>query len=354
MNLISKGMTRSKTIVWQVVAVAGFISSGVLQAQAQAPAQAEKDWPQDTVVVAQGDVKVTLGDVDAWMQEVTADKRLGFVQSPERIESMLTQLLIMKQLNKEAKASGVDKQPLVSAHARMAAERVIARYQLDAYAATVKTPDLSVLAHERYQADKEKYRAPDIADFTHVLISAEKRGEDQAVALINKLHQRLVKHPADFNKVAKASSDDPSAAGNGGTARDVKLSELVPEFAQALRELKVGEVSSPIKTQYGWHVIRLDKIVRGAMPGYEEVKPAIIAAIEAEFRENTIRAYSDNLRQRELQPNVPVLERLAYRYGYVERPDPATLLKKDAAPAAAEPAVTAPAAAATAEPPAAH
>jgi peptidyl-prolyl cis-trans isomerase C len=295
-----------------------------------AQGQSEKDWSADTVVVAQGEAKVTVGDVDAWMQEVTEDKRLGFIQSPERIEAMLTQLLMMKQLNVEAKASGVDQKPLVVSHARMAAERVVARYQLDAYAASVKAPDFTVLAQERYQGEKEKYRGPDVADFAHILISPEKRGEDAAQALIEKLHRQLLRKPGNFAKLAAQYSSDSGSAARGGVIEGAKLNVLAEEFAETLRTLKVGELSRPVKTQFGWHVIRLDKYSRGSLPSYEELKPTIIATLESEYRQNTIRAYSDEVRQREMQPNVPVLERLAYRYGFTGAADEATPTKAEA------------------------
>lgn len=308
-----------------------------------AQGQSEKDWSIDTVVVAQGEAKVTVGDVDAWMQEVTEDKRLGFIQSPERIEAMLTQLLMMKQLNVEAKKAGLDKTPLVASHARMAAERVVARYQLDAFARSVTAPDFTELAQERYQGEKEKYRGPDVADFAHILISPEKRGEDAAQALIEKLHKQLVRKPGDFAKLAAEYSSDAGSAARGGVIEDAKLNAVVEEFAEALRALKVGELSKPVKTQYGWHIIRLDKYTRGALPTYDELKPTIIATLETEYRQNTIRGYSDEVRQREMQPNVPVLERLAYRYGFTGTIDGAAA-PDDAQPAVGGAAAEAPAA----------
>ena len=317
------------------------VFSGALLAQAKVEqAQVEKDWPQDTVVVAQGDVKVTVGDVDAWMQEVTADKRFGFVQSPERIETMLTQLLLMKQMLREAAASGVDKDPFVVAHSRLAAERVIARYQVDAANKAIKVPDMSLMAQERYQADREKYREPDIADFAHILISEQTHGAAEARALIDKVHRRVVRKPGEFSAIAQAESEDPSAANNAGAMRNAKLAELDVDFAAALRKLKVGEISEPVKSQFGWHVIRLDKFTRGELPTYDDMKAKLILELENEYRQRSIRAYSDGLRQRELQPNVPVLERLAYRYGFtgeeMKLPDSKTSKAPKSAPAEAK------------------
>ncbi len=297
-----------------------------------AQGQSEKNWSADTVVVAQGDAKVTVGDVDAWMQEVTEDKRLGFIQSPERIETMLTQLLMMKQLNVEAKASGVDKTPLVAAHARMASERVIARYQLDAFAKSVEAPDFTEMAQERFQGEKENYRGPDTADFSHILISPEKRGQDAAQALIEKLHKQLVRRPGDFAKLAAEYSSDAGSAARGGSIEGAKLNAVVEGFAEALRALKVGELSKPVQTQYGWHVIRLDKFTRGSLPTYDEIKPSILAALESEYRQNTIRGYSEAVRQREMTPNVPVLERLAYRYGFTGEAAPVAPATPSAGP----------------------
>ena len=85
----------------------------------------------------------------------------------------------------------------------------------------------------------------------HILVDSE----DQAKKIIDQLN----KHGADFATLAKAKSKDP-AAQNGGDLGFFKKADMVPEFADAAFALKPGEVTqTPVKTQFGWHVIKVDE-----------------------------------------------------------------------------------------------
>jgi peptidyl-prolyl cis-trans isomerase C len=280
---------------------------------------------ESTVVVRQGDVELTLGDVDTWMLEVPEKDRAGFIRSPERIENMLFQLLAMKQLNLEARKAGLDQQPYVARHMKFASERTLARYHTDAVRRAIKAPNLSELAREKYLADPEVYREQDVGTVTHLLITTTKRGADEAERLIRKLRKQALKNPERFAALIAKHSEDPSAAVNEGTIKNVALDKLDPAFAEAARKLEPGQFSEPVKSEFGWHIIRLDAITRGRIPSFEELKDSIEEAAAREYADRTFRGYMNDLRQRAMEPNAEVLERLPFRYGELtEAPQPAS------------------------------
>lgn len=268
-----------------------------------------------TVVVKQGEVDVTLGDVDTWMLDVPEKDREGFIRSPERIEQMLFQILLMKQANADARKAKLDQKPLVDRHMKMAAERTLARYQMEAVRNAIKSPDFTDLAAERYTANPEKYREPDIATLVHVLITEGERGSDAAKTLIDKLYKQALKNPAKMEEIAVKNSDDSSVVTNQGQLKEISLATLDLEFAKAARALQPGQVSAPVKSQFGWHIIRLDAIKRGRLPTYAELKDTIKADLEKEYVDNSFREYVNGLRQRELTPSPDVLGKLPFRYG---------------------------------------
>jgi len=275
----------------------------------------------DTVIVAQGGVAVTLGDLDAWMQDVPENERPGFIRSPKRIETTLYQLLMVKQLNHEAKLAGLDRDPFVQRQAQQAVERTVARYQRDKWASSITPPDFGELAQERYTADPDKFRGPDVATVVHLLVTEKDRGADAAKKLIEKLYKQARKNPAKLEKLALANSEDPSVQSNSGVLKDVKLDGLDGKFADATRHLNPGELSAPVQSQFGWHLIRLDAIERGALPAFEEIKGKLTAQLEQDWRAKTINAYFDGLRSRELKPDPAVMAELPFRYGEVAMPD---------------------------------
>lgn len=138
----------------------------------------------------------------------------------------------------------------------------------------------------RYDTGKEQ------GDFTvatvrHILISVGETGappaegeekekaltDEEAKKLADELTAKLRKGE-DFAALAKEHSDDPGSKDNGGLYEDVEVSMWVPEFKQAALELPINEISDPVKTDYGYHVMRVEK---RSQKGYDEVKDQIRA-----------------------------------------------------------------------------
>jgi peptidyl-prolyl cis-trans isomerase C len=111
----------------------------------------------------------------------------------------------------------------------------------------------------------------------HILIravpgdeKASKEAEDKIKAIIVRL-----KKGEDFAKVASEATEDPSGKANGGDLGYFAKEQMVPEFSDTAFKLDKGQISEPVKTQFGWHVLKVeDKRVK-PVPKFEEVKPQI-------------------------------------------------------------------------------
>jgi peptidyl-prolyl cis-trans isomerase C len=111
----------------------------------------------------------------------------------------------------------------------------------------------------------------------HILIraaagdeKASKEAEDKIKVAIARL-----KKGEDFVKLASELTEDPSGKANGGDLGYFSKEQMVPEFSDTAFKLDKGQISEPVKTQFGWHVIKVeDKRVK-AVPKFEEVKPQI-------------------------------------------------------------------------------
>ena len=111
----------------------------------------------------------------------------------------------------------------------------------------------------------------------HILIraapgddKASKTAEDKIKAIIARL-----KKGEDFEKVAKEVTEDPSGKANGGDLGYFTKEQMVPEFAEAAFKLDKGAISEPVKTQFGWHVIKVEDSRVKAPPTFDQVKPQI-------------------------------------------------------------------------------
>jgi peptidyl-prolyl cis-trans isomerase C len=116
----------------------------------------------------------------------------------------------------------------------------------------------------------------------HILVEKE----DEAKAIIASL-----KKGGKFDEIAKKQSKDPGSGANGGDLDWANAASYVPEFSGALTKLKKGQTTdAPVKSQFGWHVIRLEDVRDAQLPKLEEVKPQIAQQLQqqklAKFQED--------------------------------------------------------------------
>jgi len=194
----------------------------------------------DDVVITRGGVSVTLQDVDTYVTRVPKEQRERFIDSPSRIRDMLNNLLLTKQLAAQAREKHLDQRPDVASQLRAEQDDVMARARMNDYMSSLQTPDLGELAREQYLAHKELYRTPARVDVSHLLVSVEKRSDDEARALAEKARAEALADPKAFEALVEKYSDDTSKASNHGQikdATDYRTAMLVPTCAVALAAL---------------------------------------------------------------------------------------------------------------------
>jgi len=149
-----------------------------------------------------------------------------------------------------------------------------AELRLEALAAQQEPSDADL--HAAYEKAKSRLEVPEKRHARHILIT----GKDDAAALAQ-AQQVLaqVKSGKDFGELAKQYSQDPGSAQNGGDLGWADRSTFVKPFADALFGMKAGEIAGPVKTQYGYHIIRLDEIQAGKGKSFEEARPEIEAQL---------------------------------------------------------------------------
>ena len=167
---------------------------------------------------------------------------------------------------------------------------------------------------ERYEKDKDRYVAPETRHARHILIAVDDTTNDaKAAAQAKDLYTRI-KGGGDFAALAKQFSKDTVSAEQGGdlgwSGRDV----YVKEFADKLFAMKEGEVSEPVKTQFGYHVIKLEGIRAGVGRSLEEVRAELTAAMRNEAAGKEFSTREDQL-QEKLEQGATNLDQLVKDFG---------------------------------------
>lgn len=135
------------------------------------------------------------------------------------------------------------------------------------YEASVKGAIGEGLVRGIYDDKVKMIPREDEVDARHILVDSE----DKAKEVLGK-----VEKGEDFAKLAEAYSSDPASKANGGKLGYFSKGQMVKEFAEAAFALKKGEVSKPVQSKFGWHVIKVDDRREKALPTFEEVKDQIV------------------------------------------------------------------------------
>lgn len=135
---------------------------------------------------------------------------------------------------------------------------------------------------EYYEQVKDRFQSPERRQARHILITT---GEGLAEAAAQKKAQELTeqaKAGADFARLAKENSQDPGSAQQGGDLGWAQRGMFVGPFEEALFGMQAGEIRGPVKTQFGYHVLKLEHIEAGRQQSFEEAR----AEVEAEYRKD--------------------------------------------------------------------
>lgn len=203
---------------------------------------------------------VPMARAEALIQQITKN---GQPRSPDMEKQVRDEVVHREILTQEAQRRGIPASKDYLAQVEIARQAILIR-ELQA-ALLRERPISDVDALREYEAVKTQNAGPEFSA-RHILVETE----DEAKKLIADL-----KLGAKFEDLAKKSKD-PGSAVNGGDLGWSKASAYVPEFAQALAALKKGELTeTPVKTQYGFHVIRLDDTREAQFPAFEQVKDQV-------------------------------------------------------------------------------
>ena len=134
-------------------------------------------------------------------------------------------------------------------------------------------------SYTRYQENLDAYSSPEVRDASHILIKVSGEENEQALAQITRISERIG-NGESFADLAREHSQDPGSATDGGSLGEVERGIMVQAFEASLFSLKPGQISEPVKTNFGWHLIQLHSVSGGETQSFESVR----AEIEDEIR----------------------------------------------------------------------
>ncbi len=239
--------------------------------------------------------KVTRGDYEAELLKIPADIRGGFATDKKRVTDLLVRMLVGKSLAVQARSGDLYKDPEMQRRRALEIDRADAALYIAQVEETAarefdsRKAQFEVRARELYAVRGDKYRVPEQVDTSHILFDLSKRDRAEAQKLAADARAKLVAG-ADFATLAKEVSEDPSVLQNGGHTGYFDRGKMDSKFTDAAFALKnVGDLSEPVASSFGYHIIRLDGRIASRQRTFEEVLPEMTA----EERKNYINNARD-------------------------------------------------------------
>jgi peptidyl-prolyl cis-trans isomerase C len=248
-------MQRNLTLLAAAVAATFALSAGAQDKGAPKAAPAKAAATSRVVV---NGVTIPQSRFEAMNKELTEQ---GQPDNPERHMAVKEELINREILSQAATKRGLDKTPDVAAQMDMARQAVLVRALFEAeIKANPITDDMLKGQYEQFKASMgtNEYKV------RHILVDKE----DEAKAIITELNRG-----GDFAKLAKEKSKDPGSKDNGGDLDWGPSARYVKPFADAVQATPKGSTTAaPVKTDFGYHVIRVDDVRPLKVPSFDEVK----------------------------------------------------------------------------------
>lgn len=269
--------------------VASLACGTALFSQTKPATTPAKPADADPVVVSAGGEQIHASQFNAIIKAAPAENQAAMLANKRAVADELGKMLA---LDAEARRQGLDQNTAFRTQMLLARDQALANAVVNKLQATAAPTDADIQAY--YTAHASEFGQTKLR---HILVGDNEtqggpnpRTQAEALTKVNQLSAQL-KAGADFATVAKASSDDPGSKDKGGELGDIAPGQTVPEFEAAVAKLPVGQISDPVHTRFGYHIIQVES--RSTMP-LEQAKPIIQDQLATQAVTNAIDKIAAN------------------------------------------------------------
>jgi len=277
-----------------LVVLVGVALAWAAQTQTQ-PEQMQsemKDAPKtdpERVLAKVSDREIREKDIDQVIRMMGPQGAMMY-DNPQGRRAVLDELVSMHLFALRGAEEKLDQTPEFKAALETFRNQSLARAAIDASLKDVTASDED--AKKFYDEHPDQFTQPERVHVRHILISDDVTSAD-AIAKV----QADLKAGVSFDEVAKSRSLCPSAA-QGGDLGEVSKGQMVPEFEAAAFALKdPGDLSEPVKTQFGWHIIRLEGRTPSSLEPFDTVKPQLLQYLTNEKRNEAFKNVVEGLKK---------------------------------------------------------
>lgn len=237
---------------------------------------------ENKILANVGGIAITNADIDEFLANL--GQRGQAYNTPEGRAAILNQVVANKLLLLDARKNLLEMEPEFKAQLAKFKENLLVSYATEKAIASVTVSDKEV--EDYYNANSERFMGEEAVSASHILVATEEEARE--------IYGRIASGESTFEEEALAHSTCPSKA-NGGNLGEFGRGQMVPEFDKAVFEMQVGEITSePVKTQFGYHLIKLNEKKDAAITPLAEIHNELKMALTDEKKH---QAYESKINQ---------------------------------------------------------
>lgn len=254
------------------------------------------------VLAEVGKYKLYRDEVESLIQKDPQIKEI-LTQYPEArgqvYKAIVERWVMFSTLSLAARDEGFDKLPEIQKELDELTKNFLAKRYLEAKIKKIEITEPEV--REYYEKNKAKYVIPEGVELKHILIyvsnKASKEEEEKALNKAKQIRAQILKG-AKFEEMAKKYSDDKASKDKGGALGIIRRGETDPEFESQIFKLKPGEVSLPIRSTFGYHLVKLERKEPQKQMSFEEAKEMAKKDLTEEKEEALIKNLLEELNKK--------------------------------------------------------
>jgi peptidyl-prolyl cis-trans isomerase C len=278
-------------------------------------------FANDDVVLTTRDFVVTTDDFEYYLTEqgITDAKRSRTLSKDGAVRAVFENIYVARAFAAEGERNPAIDQSEIEWRSADFRDRLLMKKQL-AYEVEVVMRGINwdALAREQYTANKTDYVTGERVSAAHILISSADRTPEVVQARVDDVLARL-RAGESFPEIAQQYSDDAGSADRGGELGFFSRKKMVKPFEDTVFAMtQAGEISVPVETQYGYHIIRFNERITGRQLSFEEAKAEIVETLKPRMQRSIGRDKIAAMRNGEvdvgLEVNRPLLNEYVQRY----------------------------------------
>lgn len=254
--------------------------------------------PASPAIATLGGVRVERDELLRQLQSMPPQVRQQLKDNRAGLDQWLRGRLAEKALIEQARAQGWQDKPEIQRAVQAAQERIVVQSYLESVSRAPDGYPAEADLQAAYERAKPQLSVPAQYRVSQIFLPAS-LGDADAVAAARKQAQDLAKRAqtpkTDFAALAQSHSRDETTRAQGGDIGFVPLAQLTPEMRPVVQQMKAGDVSAPVQSAAGFHILKLVAVRQATVTPFDEVKEELRAALRNQRQELAARAYLEGL-----------------------------------------------------------